>query len=174
MIEQLSEHGVEPGDLTPPLMQNSRVKNPVAEDSSSGQPSIASPGAEQVSWESRSSSNVDLSESIDSPPPPYQEHEGDMRWVVKHLQTQLTKVFIEQIQEIVLGFTCNHPAILPILGFHINQEEGRYNIYLKMPRMHENLREHIGKRVANNKEFSEKEIVQYLYTLAGAIEYLQS
>ncbi|KAI4200759.1 MAG: hypothetical protein LQ346_002317 [Caloplaca aetnensis] len=32
MIEQLTEHGVQPGDLTPALMQNARVKNPLAED----------------------------------------------------------------------------------------------------------------------------------------------
>jgi len=31
MIEQLSEHGVEPADLTPTLMQNARVKNPMAD-----------------------------------------------------------------------------------------------------------------------------------------------
>ncbi|KAF2155927.1 DUF726-domain-containing protein [Myriangium duriaei CBS 260.36] len=29
MIEQLAEHGVQAGDLTPPLMQNARVRNPV-------------------------------------------------------------------------------------------------------------------------------------------------
>jgi len=77
MIEQLSEHGVEPSDLTPALMQNSCVKNPVADDSSSDRPSMASPRAESVSWKSRSSSNVDLDESISLPPPPYREHEGD-------------------------------------------------------------------------------------------------
>ena len=32
MIEQLSEHGVEMGDMTPALMQNARVKNPMAEE----------------------------------------------------------------------------------------------------------------------------------------------
>ncbi|KAI4196259.1 MAG: hypothetical protein LQ348_002338, partial [Seirophora lacunosa] len=31
MIEQLKEHGVQAGDLTPALMQNARVKNPMAE-----------------------------------------------------------------------------------------------------------------------------------------------
>ncbi|KAL9012977.1 MAG: hypothetical protein Q9173_002293 [Seirophora scorigena] len=31
MIEQLTEHGVQAGDLTPALMQNARVKNPMAE-----------------------------------------------------------------------------------------------------------------------------------------------
>ena len=34
MIEQLAEHGVKPGDLTPTLMQNARVKNPMAAESS--------------------------------------------------------------------------------------------------------------------------------------------
>ncbi|KAL8652855.1 MAG: hypothetical protein Q9210_002436, partial [Variospora velana] len=32
MIEQLTEHGVQAGDLTPALMQNARVKNPMAEN----------------------------------------------------------------------------------------------------------------------------------------------
>ncbi|KAL8970373.1 MAG: hypothetical protein Q9183_001555 [Haloplaca sp. 2 TL-2023] len=32
MIEQLTEHGVQADDLTPALMQNARVKNPMAED----------------------------------------------------------------------------------------------------------------------------------------------
>ncbi|EPE08923.1 transmembrane and coiled-coil domain-containing protein [Ophiostoma piceae UAMH 11346] len=34
MIEQLSEHGVQPKDLTPALMANSRVKNPMADENS--------------------------------------------------------------------------------------------------------------------------------------------
>ncbi|KAK5948469.1 hypothetical protein OHC33_010503 [Knufia fluminis] len=32
MIEQLADHGVEPADLAPPLMQNASVKNPLADD----------------------------------------------------------------------------------------------------------------------------------------------
>lgn len=32
MIEQLTEHGVQAGDMTPALMQNARVKNPMAEN----------------------------------------------------------------------------------------------------------------------------------------------
>lgn len=32
MIEQLTEHGVQAGDLTPALMQNARVKNPMAQN----------------------------------------------------------------------------------------------------------------------------------------------
>ena len=42
MIEQLAEHGVEPADLTPTLMQNARVKNPVADQPSADKESLAS------------------------------------------------------------------------------------------------------------------------------------
>jgi len=101
MIEQLAEHGVEPSDLTPTLMQNARVKNPVAEEASSGRASVASPRPESVaspppesiasprpqsvrsprpdlaSEKNSSSSSVSLKEPYDPPPPPYQKHEGD-------------------------------------------------------------------------------------------------
>lgn len=42
MIEQLAEHGVRPGDLTPALMQNSRVNNP-ARDSTKASPNPSLP-----------------------------------------------------------------------------------------------------------------------------------
>ena len=43
MIEQLAEHGVEPGDLTPTLMQNAKVKNPMANESSADKEPSPSP-----------------------------------------------------------------------------------------------------------------------------------
>jgi hypothetical protein len=54
MIEQLAQHGVQASDLTPALMQNARVKNPMKEETSSeGRPSITSP-PESVSSPRRS------------------------------------------------------------------------------------------------------------------------
>jgi hypothetical protein len=44
MIEQLAQHGVQASDLTPALMQNARVKNPMKEETASeGRASITSP-----------------------------------------------------------------------------------------------------------------------------------
>jgi hypothetical protein len=90
MIEQLAEHGVQPSDLTPTLMQNARVKNPMAEKAPS-RPSSTKP--ESVASSERSPRPSVSSTSISSPrvpqtprfqeeepaavPPPYQEHEGD-------------------------------------------------------------------------------------------------
>ncbi|KAI1075509.1 DUF726-domain-containing protein [Whalleya microplaca] len=68
MIEQLAEHGVMPKDLTPVLMQNSRVKNPMAE--------------EPIPHSASRSSSLRLSISTGSsdeqsaePPPPYESHD---------------------------------------------------------------------------------------------------
>jgi hypothetical protein len=86
MIEQLSEHGVVPADLTPALMANARVKNPAAEetetskDSDSARPSISSPRPASPTEKSKSKapSTPDLEADLQSPPPPpYQEHQED-------------------------------------------------------------------------------------------------
>jgi len=92
MIEQLSDHGVQPSDLTPTLMQNARVKNPMAkEEPSTARISSPRPGS-VASTEKSSRLSGSSRPSISSPtvprtpqpeeeaaeaPPPYQEHEGD-------------------------------------------------------------------------------------------------
>ncbi|KAF2468242.1 DUF726-domain-containing protein [Lindgomyces ingoldianus] len=78
MIEQLAEHGVEPPDLVPALMQNARVKNPVTEETDSPRLSVSSPRPNSHSEKSMSSSAVNLYDAAESPPPPpYNEHEGE-------------------------------------------------------------------------------------------------
>ncbi|TKA78229.1 hypothetical protein B0A49_02293 [Cryomyces minteri] len=75
MIEQLAEHGVQPEDLTPVLMHNARVKNPVAEDEISKATSSKSPPPESSSDDTRRPvSSLSLNGSPDTPPPPYDEH----------------------------------------------------------------------------------------------------
>jgi hypothetical protein len=93
MIEQLSEHGVIPSDLTPTLMQNARVNNPMAEkESETG--SLSSPKPDSIKSFNRSPSlsfssapstphlpstpgyRYDDEESA-PPPPAYREHEGE-------------------------------------------------------------------------------------------------
>ncbi|KAK7943476.1 uncharacterized protein PG986_012589 [Apiospora aurea] len=70
MIEQLAEHGVMPQDLTPALMHNARVKNPMADSTpSSAAASIASP---------RSSIAPKFGEEKAAEmPPPYEVHDGE-------------------------------------------------------------------------------------------------
>ncbi|PGH09296.1 hypothetical protein GX51_00738 [Blastomyces parvus] len=73
MIEQLSEHGVQPADLVPPLMQNSRVNNPLRSETASATPSTSS--AAHVGKPINSSDTSVTSEQGSlppTPPPPYE------------------------------------------------------------------------------------------------------
>lgn len=73
MIEQLAEHGVQPEDLVRPLMQNARVKNPMAEsDSKKSMSEVSSPTSKH---DPRSSLSSQISEL--GSPPPYEAHESE-------------------------------------------------------------------------------------------------
>ena len=68
MIEQLAEHGVEPGDLTPTLMQNARVQNPMGRELPEEKGSHGSPMLDGDKKASTSSLSVHGSdEKIENP-----------------------------------------------------------------------------------------------------------
>lgn len=86
MVEQLSEHGVLPADLTPALMQNARVKNPTKVESetssiNSARPSVSSPRPSSHFEKRASTQNLSApptpSQPPTPPPPTYQEHTAD-------------------------------------------------------------------------------------------------
>jgi len=78
MIEQLAEHGLQPSDLTPTLMQNARVKNPMvdqnttqeAEQKSADDPSTPAQSSRKGSKVSQRTTSVS-EEAL----PAYEEHE---------------------------------------------------------------------------------------------------
>ncbi|CAI6272866.1 unnamed protein product [Periconia digitata] len=78
MIEQLSEHGVIPADLTPTLMQNARVKNPVEEEDNSVKESdsrksgTSSPRPDSATEKKKSSSSLSVQSPETPAPPPYE------------------------------------------------------------------------------------------------------
>ena len=75
MIEQLADHGVHPGDLIRPLMQNARVKNPMAEDEPKTSTSSAPSPTTKNEPRSRFSTETEVSDL--GSPPPYEVHEGE-------------------------------------------------------------------------------------------------
>ncbi|GIC94132.1 TMCO4 family protein [Aspergillus udagawae] len=78
MIEQLAEHGVQPADLVRPLMQNSRVRNPMADVLDSPKASMSSSASPGLRGNSRASLSTEP-EGTSEPtsPPPYETHEDD-------------------------------------------------------------------------------------------------
>jgi hypothetical protein len=102
MVEQLAEHGLQPADLTPALMQNARVKNPEAKpdatpDSdprsetasvSSARPSLGSPRPSATHEKRKSNTNINSLETpvvhettstpgTETPPPAYEQQKVD-------------------------------------------------------------------------------------------------
>jgi hypothetical protein len=77
MIEQLATHGVQPQDLVPPLMRNARVKNPMADETSTPHSESASQG--KASESARDSAVVDATSKskAGSDPPPYKKREDE-------------------------------------------------------------------------------------------------
>ncbi|KAL4765743.1 TMCO4 family protein [Aspergillus foveolatus] len=74
MIEQLAEHGVRPEDLVRPLMENARVKNPLAEVDGSNKSLSSTSG--KLKDENRSTLSTDTNRSSESSSlPPYDREE---------------------------------------------------------------------------------------------------
>ncbi|OAA73112.1 DUF726 domain protein [Cordyceps fumosorosea ARSEF 2679] len=85
MIEQLAEHGVQPGDLTPTLLANSRVKNPMADSKRSSvmssTPSDERPAEAPPPYEATESDHVP---DVQTPSqmPHTEKIDIDLRWTV--------------------------------------------------------------------------------------------
>ncbi|KAL4961316.1 uncharacterized protein BDV14DRAFT_180723 [Aspergillus stella-maris] len=77
MIEQLAEHGVQPEDLVRPLMENARVRNPLAEQDEVPKKSRSSTTSSNRKDDNRSSLSTEIVRSSEpSSPPPYNQGEG--------------------------------------------------------------------------------------------------
>lgn len=72
MIEQLAAHGVMAQDLTPALLANSRVHNPMAEEKS-----VGSPGTPGTPKSGRYPPSYTEEEKPAEMPPPYETHTGE-------------------------------------------------------------------------------------------------
>lgn len=89
MIEQLADHGVMPQDLSPTLMQNARVKNPMADDHKDAATTSNSDTSSPVTTTSdkgdgkpaqspvgKNIGNDDDDDDAAEPPPPYEQNQG--------------------------------------------------------------------------------------------------
>lgn len=99
---------------------------------------------------------------------PYRKSPDDKKWVVKVIHVEDADLALKYMEEIVLGFSCDHPAILSLKGYSYQKYIPKgYDIILKLPRMVSDLR-----TVINNAEISEEQIIKWFYTLASGLEYL--
>lgn len=89
MIEQLAEHGVQPEDLVPPLMQNARVQNPLADDDAAVTASDTRPSTDKRSRAASTTSEISFRSSLSSTPPPPYEYDPNAELPEVHTPSQL-------------------------------------------------------------------------------------
>ena len=106
---------------------------------------------------------------------PYRKSPEEKKWVVKAVHVNSVTDIIKSMQEIVIGFSCDHPSILPIQGYHLLTVKGKskgWEVITKKPRMKGDLRGVINNFKLAEKSIEEIDILKFLYSLGSALEYL--
>ena len=110
---------------------------------------------------------------------PYRKNPQDNEWIVKYSYLKNFDQLMKLMHEIVLGFSCIHPAVLPLRAYHVeehkvpgtNKTQG-YHLYIKMPRMKSDLRSVLHHFNEQNRSISEEDVIKAFYTLVTGLEYL--
>ena len=106
---------------------------------------------------------------------PYRDKDNpkDDRWVVKCIVQKSIQVS-KAIQEVVLGFSCIHPHVLAVKGYHMSydDETDNWTINMKLPRMKKSLQDLLTQNNKKSISFSQEEIVKFFYGIASGLEYL--
>ena len=106
----------------------------------------------------------------------YQKNPQDSRWVVKRPIGKKIEDLFACLPEIVLGFSCDHPCIVPVKGYSIQpKNDTKYEVYIKLPRMSGGtLADELRKRKLKNSYYTENEIVKSFYALVSGVDYLHN
>jgi len=99
---------------------------------------------------------------------PYQ----DLKWAVKRLEIKNVEELCKCIPEMMIGFACDHPCVLPVKGFHVENGNNKHYINLKLPRMKQSLMEEFREKRAFQEDYKEEKILLYFYALACGLDYL--
>ena len=122
MIEQLAEHGVQPADLVPPLMQTSRVRNPMAGDEAP--PAYSGPSTLQVEG-SRGEKKLEQAES-DHVPAPEQLPSQDVKPGEEVPEVQKEEMPMTQKIDIDLRWTVLCDLFLMLISDSIYDARSRF------------------------------------------------
>jgi len=92
-------------------------------------------------------------------------------WAVKLIEPQDFEELSMCLLEIIMGFSCDHPCLVPVKGYCIKRVDGQYEIYIKFPKMSQSLEnEFLEKRILKTF-YEEAQFVKYFYSLAVGLNY---
>lgn len=104
---------------------------------------------------------------------PYGKTAEETNWAIKWIVAQDFNKVLRVMQEIVLGFNLDHPAVLPIKGYCIEGKPPKlWNIYIKLPKMSGDLRKVIHDHKRSNIPLLQETIIKHFYSLSCGLEYL--
>src|SRR4051812_48542445 len=101
---------------------------------------------------------------------PYQKDPDDRKWVVKvmnfnNLKETKSKFLKSKFQEIILGFGHDHPFLVPVKGFDLEENGNGYTVYLKVPRKEKSLYDAMEEYKRKKMHFEKKDIIRIFYRL---------
>jgi len=104
----------------------------------------------------------------------YPYHVNGSQCVVKRIKVTIIKELLDCIPEIVLGFACDHPCLVPVQGYSIqSQNKSVSYVNLKLQRMTGgNLATELKTRNESNLYYTESELVKHFYVLLSGVDYL--
>ena len=96
---------------------------------------------------------------------PYQKDPQDFKWVVKRIRAEDTDALLTSLPEVVLGFACDHPRIVPMKGYFIEKDSNNesFNIYMKLSRMKETLLNNFKERQKMKNPYKEEDIIRHFF-----------
>jgi len=99
-----------------------------------------------------------------------------LKYVVKCIHAKSLKELLNMIQEVVISFNNPHPAILSSSGYYIEevktQKSHEFKLWIRMPRMKQNLADFVIGIQNTNKSLSAKEVIKKSYPIVSALAYL--
>jgi len=98
-------------------------------------------------------------------------YDTDKKWVVKCVKAEKTEDLLMGFREIIIGFSCDHPCLVPIKGYFIEKTDHGDKVYLKLPRMKEALDADFRRRQFSMNFYEEAVLVKYLYSLALGLSF---
>jgi len=103
---------------------------------------------------------------------PYKSKSGENLWMARVFHAKNNEDAIRHLNKTLLSFSCDHPSLVSTGGYFFEKIRAGWNICCKVSKMEGNLRDLIDSHSMVQSKISEKDILNCLYSLVSALEYL--
>lgn len=106
---------------------------------------------------------------------PYRKHSNDDKWAVQIQKAQNQNELMSIFHGIFLNAKCEHPGVVPVTGFHFEPiQPSGWNIYTKIPRIEQTLKNLIQDYSSAKKRLSAHQIIKIFHNLIWGLEHMHN